>query len=255
MSSRLTSAIATVILSGLVVLLMLLVSGYTFDPKQYEEKHPPKDPPEGFEIALGTNRGMDKTPSGGSMAQNVESRTAASQQNTPTQDQSDAKIATGNQNADNNTTIDQQNTTPEQPEVNTQAIADRFKELREKNKGNGQGQSTEPGTSGSENGNENATSSAGVGGNGVSGNIRGRTAENLPRPKNATGKVGRVVVAVCVNKDGRVTRAEYQPMGSNTSDGDLVKIAIASAKKSKFNATTSGDDEQCGSITYTFVNK
>ena len=49
-----------------------------------------------------------------------------------------------------------------------------------------------------------------------------------------------------------VTRAEYEPSGSNTSNGDLVAKAIAAARKARFNADPSAPEEQKGTITYIF---
>ena len=49
---------------------------------------------------------------------------------------------------------------------------------------------------------------------------------------------GRVIVRIWVDQQGRVTRAEYQPKGSNTSNGYLVSQAKAAALKARFNADT-----------------
>lgn len=255
MSSRLTSAIATVTLSGLIVLLMLLVSGYSFDPKQYEEQHPPKDPPEGFEISLGTHRGMGDTPAASANTQTAASNLQPAASSTATQAESTAKTSIADNNNTSNTTIQQPEQTPQQPDFNPNAslTAEQLSRIRNKNKGTGSGATDTPGNTGNNNGSQTSTPAQGTGGNGVSGNIPGRKAENLAIPTNKTGKQGRVVIAVCVNKEGVNTRAEYQPQGSNTSDLDLINIAVRSARKVRFNPTSVGDDEQCGTITYTFV--
>jgi TonB family protein len=62
---------------------------------------------------------------------------------------------------------------------------------------------------------------------------------------------GRVVVRVCVDKNGRVIRANYTQKGSTTTDRELVEIAEISAKKYRF--TPSTYEEQCGTITINFI--
>ena len=47
MSTKVKSAIITAACMGLVVLLLTSFA-YTFDPEEYEQKNPPKEPPEGF---------------------------------------------------------------------------------------------------------------------------------------------------------------------------------------------------------------
>ena len=74
----------------------------------------------------------------------------------------------------------------------------------------------------------------------------------LPKPQYNSNQQGRVVVRIWVDQQGRVTRAEYEPKGSSTSDGDLVTKAIAAARKARFNADPSAPEEQKGTITYIF---
>ena len=76
---------------------------------------------------------------------------------------------------------------------------------------------------------------------------------SLPKPTYNSNQQGTVVIDIWVDQQGRVTRAEYQPKGSNTSNGYLVSQAKAAALKARFNADTKALEEQKGSITYYFT--
>ncbi len=72
----------------------------------------------------------------------------------------------------------------------------------------------------------------------------------LPRPSYPGNKSGKVVIRVKVDKTGRVTKADYEPNGSTSSDDALVQAAIAAAKKARF--TESRSFIEGGTITYRF---
>ncbi len=74
-----------------------------------------------------------------------------------------------------------------------------------------------------------------------------------PKIEDNSQKSGKVVVKVCVNKQGNVTSAKYTQRGSSTSDSYLISLAEKSAKKYRF--TPSNTEEQCGSITIDFIVK
>lgn len=74
-----------------------------------------------------------------------------------------------------------------------------------------------------------------------------------PKIEDKSQKSGKVVVKVCVNKQGNVTSAKYTQRGSSTADSYLISLAEKSAKKYRF--TPSNTDEQCGSITIDFIVK
>lgn len=61
-----------------------------------------------------------------------------------------------------------------------------------------------------------------------------------------------MVVQIWVDRQGKVTRAEFQPKGSNTQNGYLVKQAISAARQARFNADPAAPEEQKGTITYIF---
>lgn len=55
-----------------------------------------------------------------------------------------------------------------------------------------------------------------------------------------------------MDADGNVTSAEYQPLGSTTSDANKKAIAISKAKLIKFNK---GSDESAGTLIFNFKLK
>jgi TonB family protein len=139
---------------------------------------------------------------------------------------------------------------PKEPEINRNAL---FPGKRNQQSGSGsQGQSTGTGDQGKPNGSQNSNNYNGNGGNGTNYSLAGRTSVALPRPEYSSNNQGTVVVQIWVDRQGKVTRAEYQPKGSNTSDGYLVKQAISAARKARFNADAAAPDEQKGTITYIF---
>lgn len=74
---------------------------------------------------------------------------------------------------------------------------------------------------------------------------------SLPKPMlPKDNKSGKVIIRVTVDQSGRVTSAEYEPIGSTTSDNALVEAARAAAKKARF--TESRAYVQGGTITYYF---
>jgi len=64
-------------------------------------------------------------------------------------------------------------------------------------------------------------------------------------------KSGRVVGRVCVDKTGRAMSAKFTQLNSTTTDRELVEVAEISALKYRF--MPSDYEEQCGTITITFI--
>ena len=71
-----------------------------------------------------------------------------------------------------------------------------------------------------------------------------------PKIDDRSQKTGRVVISVCVDKNGKVIKAEYTQKGSTTTDSELKEIAKKAALQFKF--TLSEIEEQCGTITVDF---
>lgn len=247
MSPKTTSVIATALLSLVVVVAMLLISGYRFDAAEYEMQHPPKDPPEGFEISLGSpTRGQGDTPAPAT-PRSSEAAAPHHPSRSATQRQSAARVSTS-------TDTHKEEVRQEEPRINQNAIAtaDRFKQLRNRNNGQGNGNNGNAGNQGALNGDPSSSNTVRGGVPGGSYSLAGRSAVSLPKPVYNSNQQGTVVVRIWVDKRGRVTRAEYEPKGSNSTNDELIRWALDAARKARFNQDDKALEEQMGTITYFF---
>ncbi|MFO8022547.1 MAG: cell envelope integrity protein TolA [Perlabentimonas sp.] len=90
------------------------------------------------------------------------------------------------------------------------------------------------------------------GGNGISFDLGGRTALELPQPEYPSQKSGRVVVEVRVDRYGNVTSATGGKKGSTTMDSELIRVAEKAARQAKFDVSQDAPATQTGTITYVF---
>jgi len=74
-----------------------------------------------------------------------------------------------------------------------------------------------------------------------------------PDINETSQKIGRIVVRICVNSQGKVTEANYTQKGSTSTDLTLIKVAEDAAKKYVF--SSSNLEKQCGSISIDFKLK
>jgi colicin import membrane protein len=109
---------------------------------------------------------------------------------------------------------------------------------------------TGSGTGTSGNGNGNGTGLAGV-----SYSLEGRDFQSLPNPKYDYQGEGKVVVAVSVDRSGKVTEAKGGQKGSTTLDTYLISESEKAALKATFKAKPGAPLKQTGTITYNFVLK
>ena len=118
--------------------------------------------------------------------------------------------------------------------------------------GNGKGNTGKPGSQGDPNGDPNATALEGIskGSGRVGGGLGNRGVLHEPQINDHSQKTGRVVMSICVDKNGKVIKADYTQKGSTTTDSDLKDIARKAALQFKF--TLSEIEEQCGTITVDF---
>ena len=93
-----------------------------------------------------------------------------------------------------------------------------------------------------------------VGKSSVSYNIKGRYKTYLPIPVYKCEFGGKVVVAVVVNRQGRVLKAEVVDKESN-QDSNLREVAVDAALRSEFNVDASAPERLAGTITYNFVKQ
>jgi outer membrane biosynthesis protein TonB len=92
----------------------------------------------------------------------------------------------------------------------------------------------------------------GLGTDGISFNLGGRRAQSLYKPAYDIQKDGIVVVAVTVDRSGRVTDATPGIKGSTTLDENLLKLAKEAALKTRFEENNDAPVIQKGTITYDF---
>lgn len=116
----------------------------------------------------------------------------------------------------------------------------------------GKGNTGKPGSQGDPNGDPNAKALEGIskGSGRVGGGLGNRGLVHEPKISDNSQKTGRVVISVCVDKTGKVIKAEYTQKGSTTTDSELKDIARRAAMQFRF--TDSDIEEQCGTITVDF---
>jgi TonB family protein len=116
----------------------------------------------------------------------------------------------------------------------------------------GKGNTGKPGSQGDPNGDPNSNVLEGIsnGSGRVGGGLGKRGVLHEPKIDDKSQKTGRVVISVCVDKNGKVIKAEYTQKGSTTTDSELKEIAKKAAMQFKF--TLSEIEEQCGTITVDF---
>ncbi len=120
----------------------------------------------------------------------------------------------------------------------------------EESRGNSEGSGTQGVTSG------NASQGSTIGNGGIgSYDLGGRSlgSGGLVQPRYTVNDEGTVVVDITVDPSGNVIRAEIGK-GTNTPNATLRKEALRAARSTKFNATTSMNNQQ-GTITYHFKLK
>ena len=120
--------------------------------------------------------------------------------------------------------------------------------------GNGRGNTGNSGNQGVDDGDPNADRLSGIstGSGRVSGGLSGRGVLASPPVQENSQVSGTVVIEVCVNPRGEITRADYTQNGSSTADPTLVAAARKNALRWRFAANELAPAEQCGRISYNF---
>lgn len=251
MSTKVKSGIITAAFMGLVVLLLTSFA-YTFDPEEYEQKNPPKDPPEGFEVSLGNQeQGLGDNPAP-STQQTSRPSNSTPPEHIVTQTTQQTAPVVSNPTPVTQPAEPRQEVKPDEPKINTNALfpGKRNQQTGDGGKGNTQGS----GTQGDPNGNPNSHNYSGNGGGSGSGsfNLNGRSAVALPKPEYNSNQQGKIVVKIWVDQQGRVTRVDAPAQGSTISAGPMVEQAKNAAKRARFNASADAPEQQIGTITYIF---
>ncbi len=118
--------------------------------------------------------------------------------------------------------------------------------------GGNQGIAGGKGDQGAPGGDPNSTNYKGGGhGNGIAiaRGLQGRRISSTPSFTDEFNENAKVAVDIHVDAAGKVVSAEYQALGSTTSDASLKAIAIRKAYQVKFN---SGSDESVGTLIFNF---
>ncbi|MDB4728303.1 hypothetical protein OAF63_05890 [Saprospiraceae bacterium] len=87
----------------------------------------------------------------------------------------------------------------------------------------------------------------------IKGKLENRKVVTSPKVTANTVKRGKIALKVCVDKSGKVTDASFTQKGSTSSDIQLVRIAIANAKKWTF--AKGKQPRECGILFYDFKQK
>jgi len=102
---------------------------------------------------------------------------------------------------------------------------------------------------------QNRGDGSGLGEKGISYNLQGRGYQKLPLPKYDYQGEGKVVVEVSVNPSGKVIQAVPGFKGSNTLDEYLLRVAKEAALEAQFESKSDAPPIQKGTITYNFILK
>ncbi len=123
------------------------------------------------------------------------------------------------------------------------------------NSSTGQGSGSTEGNQGQIGGSTSSDSQTGtgLGDEGVSYNLSGRTPQSLPLPDVNYQVGGKVVVEVTVDRNGNVTKATPGVKGSTTLIENLLKAAKEAALLAKFDRKANAPAFQKGTITYRFM--
>ncbi|MFD0964710.1 energy transducer TonB [Pseudofulvibacter geojedonensis] len=122
------------------------------------------------------------------------------------------------------------------------------------NSSGNEGDDNEDGDKGDDNGDPNAPEYYTDPGNGSGGNYQliGRLPLRRPTPKYNCNKEGRVVVAIKVDRTGKVISATPGAKGSTTTESCLLEQAKIAALKTKWQAAANAPEKQVGKIIYNF---
>ncbi len=118
--------------------------------------------------------------------------------------------------------------------------------------GGGKGNNNTKGNQGNDKGDPNGKALDGIskGSGKVGGGLSGRGVEFEPTFADNSQKTGKVSLSICVNNEGKVTKAEFTQKGSTTSDAYLIDLARKTALKYRF--SKSDIENQCGTVNVDF---
>ncbi|HMU69155.1 MAG TPA: energy transducer TonB [Chitinophagales bacterium] len=246
-NNKVTSGFLTLGVTGGLLVAMLLLS--------FRPPNPPMVEPEGLTVDFGqdlTGFGIEEPSSqisGGAPAHKPVVESAVTQQNESTITVPDKKNTT-KPTTQTTTTSTQQNT-------NTINSNELFDPSKLNNKGNSGSEGTAGGTGneGSPDGDPNGYHGpgAGRGDNGSVGwNLDGRSMKAPPTLQVDHNEIGDIRVKIYVDRNGKVTKAEYERSGSTITDSYLISQSKNAAMKATFNVDKNAPEVQIGYMTFHF---
>lgn len=84
--------------------------------------------------------------------------------------------------------------------------------------------------------------------------LKGRTRQD-DVPGYLCKDLGRVAIAIQVDRNGRVTKAEVDPSRSEGADDCMLEHAMTSALRARFNGSSSAPDPQKGTLYFLFLSQ
>lgn len=154
----------------------------------------------------------------------------------------------------NNTTTNTKNTetTEQKPSIDPRLKAQLEKMKKKTGQKPGEGDEEKEGKEGKPEGTEDGDPD-GIGkgtlGKGISYNLKGFTVQGQPNIVNNSEKYGKVVVAICLNKSGRIISTKLGK-GSTTNDSYLYNLSVNAIKELKYIPLGELSSEtNCGNIT------
>ena len=143
-------------------------------------------------------------------------------------------------------------TPPATPEVAEEETGSSTEGTDEADVAIGQGDSSNGGAGESEAGTGKGTAAEGDGDGDHGSGILNRRVVYRADVKDITQEEGVIVVNICVNNDGRVVMAKYNSDASSIQDMDLVRRAIQTARKYRFEKDYKVPAKQCGQLSFRF---
>jgi len=235
----------------LLLVLIILFFGFTAPEPKFPD-------PEGILINFGTDdNGSGKI----EPENNVKKVTKKIQEETNVKDvnltqdyQEAANVKTEKKIIKKETVVKKEDKKEKEPEINKTALFPGSN----KNTSTSEGENNGTGNQGDINGSKNSTSHVGngLGTQGIGYSLNGRLpVGKLPPPiYPENNEYGKVVIAIKVDKYGKVISAYKQERGTTTHNPELINAALKAAWKAKFNKDLNSI-QQAGTITYNFELK
>lgn len=242
-SRRIVAAVATLLLHGLLLTALLSMFMCPSGSSEVARQWPPAD---SSEILFGGEYVMiGDTPE--DAAEAAEDNTLMPAETQQEQEPLLTQQTTPAPEAVTTTVPPKEKKAPETPAKPAATATDKARKEAAANIGNRVKFGTAKGATGSPDGDAATGAVSGIAASGL-GN---RSAVELPRP--ARSPMGKIVVSVKVNRDGRVTSAAFlNGEGAAAADAATRRRCVDAARRAKFTPSVDAPVSQIGTLTYTF---